>query len=95
MPTPEKIEMPDINEEELMLHAEHMMQAPNLRSYSYQEVVRILTVANYVADLCIKEIEDRGMLTWSPGPDGRPAPIIPDARPDSMFVLNVLTRGFD
>jgi len=43
-----------MNEEELSLHAEHMMQAQNLSGYTYEEVVRILTVANYVPDLCIK-----------------------------------------
>lgn len=79
--------MVEITEEELRLHAEHLMQAPGLSGYSYDEVVRILTVAQYVADLCIKEIEDRGRLEWS---DGHPC--IPDARPESMFVANVLTR---
>jgi hypothetical protein len=82
----------EVSEEELRLHAKHMMQAPDLSGYSYDEVVRILTVANYVADLCIKEIEDRGLLTWAPGPEGGLAPIIPDARPESMFISNVLTR---
>jgi hypothetical protein len=80
-----------INEEELQLHAEHMMQAPDLSGYSYNEVCRILTVANYVGDLCVKEIGDRGQLTWSPSPTGKLAPIIPDNRPPSMFVSNVLT----
>ena len=79
--------MIEVNEEELRLHAEHMMQASDLSGSSYDEVVRILTVANYVADLCIKEIEDKGLLTWL-GND----PIIPDARPESMFISNVLTR---
>ena len=91
---PPEIIMPDMNEEELRLHAEHMMQAPDVSGYSYGEVVRILTVANYVADLCIKEIEDRGLITWSPSPGGgKLAPMIPDARPPSMFVSHVLTRG--
>lgn len=90
---PEKITMPDINEEELLLHAEHMMQAPDLSGYSYPEVVRILTVANYVSDPCIKEIEDRELLTWNYSPDGRSlAVVIPDARPPGMFVEHVLTR---
>jgi hypothetical protein len=79
--------MIEVNEEELRLHAEHMMQASDRSGYSYDEVVRILTVANYVADLCTKEIEDRGLLTWL-GND----PIMPDARPESMFISNVLTR---
>ena len=83
--------MIEVNEEELRLHAEHMMQAIDLSGYSYDEVVRILTVANYVADLCIKEIGDRGLQTYAPSPVGEPAPIIPDARPPSMFVSNVLT----
>jgi hypothetical protein len=91
----EREEMPDMNEEEVQLHAEHMMQAPNLSGYSYGEVVRILTVANYVADLCIKEIEDRGMLTFAPGAPTSTglAPIIPDARPESMFVSHTHTHA--
>ena len=84
---------PPISEEELQLHAEHMMQAPDLSGYSYNEICRILTVANYVADLCIKAIEDRGQLTWAPSPTGKLAPIIPDNRPSSMFVEHVLTRA--
>jgi hypothetical protein len=79
-----------MTEEELRLHAEHMMQAQDLSAYSYEEVVRVLTVAQYVADLCIKEIEDRGRLEWIGD-----APSIPDVRPESLFVLNALTRGAD
>ena len=87
------VDMPVIKEEELRLHAEHVMQASDLSGYNYAEVVRVLTVASYVVDLCIKEIGDRGLLTWAPGPKGL-TPIIPDARPESMFVSNVLTRPF-
>jgi hypothetical protein len=76
-----------MNEAELRLHAEHMMQATDLAACSYIEIVRILTVAQYVADLCIKEIEERGELTFYQG-----TPVIPDVRPESMFVEHVLTR---
>ena len=79
--------MVEFNEEELRLRAEQVMQAQDLSAYSYDEVVRVLTIASYVADLCIKEIEDRGLLEM----DGNTA-VIPDARPASMFISHVLTR---
>src|SRR5262245_22867710 len=47
------VDWPVIKEEELRLHAEHVMQASDLSGYNYAEVVRILTVASYVEDLCI------------------------------------------
>jgi hypothetical protein len=81
-----------MSEEELRVHAEHLMQAQDLSGYTYDEVVRILTVAQYVADLCIKEIEDRGRLEWVFAPGLGLSPSIPDARPESMFVVNALTR---
>jgi hypothetical protein len=82
-----------MTEEELRLHAQHLMQAQDLTGHGYDEVVRILTVAQYVADLCIKRIEEMGRLEWTYAPGYGNAPVIPDVRPESMFVENVLTRG--
>jgi hypothetical protein len=76
-----------MTEDEVLLHAEHLMQAPSLDTYDYDRIVRILTVASYVADLCIKELEDRGQLEIRHG-----MPCIPDARPESLDVPTILTR---
>jgi hypothetical protein len=49
-----------------------------------------MTVTQFVTDLCLNEIEERGELTYAPIGDGRLAPIVPYAC-DHM-IETVLTR---
>ena len=76
--------MPDMTEDEILERANNIFGG-DLRDMDYSEIVRTLTVANYVADICIRVLGDRKLLDWMGD-----APIIPDARPIEMVVENVL-----
>jgi hypothetical protein len=80
-------------EEGLRLHAEHMMQAhQDLSDYSYDEVVRVLTVAQYVSDLCIKEIKDQRYAMRPGGAAGRKRAHSPNAMEISMTDMTIGER---
>jgi hypothetical protein len=36
-----------------------------------------MTITQFVTDLCLREIEDRGQLAWAPGAGGKMVPIVP------------------
>ncbi len=67
--------------------AHEVLGSVNLATASYLEIVSVLTTVRYVADLCIKEIEDRGLIHF----DGD-VPEIPDCRPQECFIEHALTR---
>ena len=85
-----ELHAPKMTEDEINSLMKEIINADDLGDRSYEEIVRIMTVCQYITDLAIKEIEDRDMLTFYEG-----APIIPDARPESMYVENILTRDGD
>ena len=55
---------------------------------SYEELVRVATKASYLLDRCMAEIARRGEITYLDG-----APIMPDARPDSLMVETPFVAG--
>ncbi|MEO8420165.1 MAG: hypothetical protein ABI457_03135 [Hyphomicrobium sp.] len=61
------------------------MQAANLHQHTYKQLVEVLTVCQYTADLCIKELEDKHWLEFIDG-----FPCLPDARPESMIIEHAL-----
>ena len=73
--------------EELLCRAKQLIRADGVDGFDYDEIVRTLTTANYVSDLCIKALEDRGLLEYYRG-----VPVIPDMRPPHMFIEHVLSR---
>lgn len=75
----------EMTEREVLDMAMPLLPIGGLKDKDYAEVVRVLTTANYVADLCIRVLGDRGEIEFY---NGNPA--IPDARPESMIIENVL-----
>ena len=84
----EQDKMPEMNEAEVKALAAHILHGdPSEKSYA--DIVKILTVCNFVGDLCLVEIDRRGQLAYVPDY----MPIVPDARPQHMFfstpIMNV------
>ncbi|MCZ6496891.1 MAG: hypothetical protein O6924_12020, partial [Alphaproteobacteria bacterium] len=77
-------DMPDMTENEIRKGAEKLL-GQGLRDKDYGEIVKVLTVANYAADLCVRVLGDRDQLDWIGD-----MPVIPDARPETLEVDNVL-----
>ena len=77
-------DIPDMTEDEIRKGAEKLL-GQGLRDMDYGEIVKVLTIANYTADLCVRVLGDRDQLDWIGDMPG-----IPDARPETMVVDNVL-----
>lgn len=76
---------PEISEQE-MVEAAYDMTGGNLKDLPDDRVARLLTIATFVADLCLNEIERRGLLHVEP--DGTPVvPYLSD-----HGVMTILTR---
>ena len=75
---------PDMTEDEILDRAEKFLGG-ELNDMDYAEIVKALTVASYVSDICIRVLGDRNLLELMGD-----MPAIPDARPEHMFVDNVL-----
>ena len=82
-----------MNEDVLRLHAEHMTQAHrDMSGYSYDEVVRVLTVAQYISDLCIKQIKDQPYAMHPGGAAGRKRAHSPSAMETAMTDMTIGER---
>jgi hypothetical protein len=57
--------------------ATYSIAAGNVSDLPYEQLSRLITITQFLADLCLTEIEDRGKLTWAPGADGQMVPIVP------------------
>jgi hypothetical protein len=79
--------IPLMTRKAILGRAEDLMQASDPSAMSYDEIVQALTVAQYVGDLLVKELGDRGQLAR----DGDTY-VIPSALPGDMFIENVLTE---
>ncbi|HWN50266.1 MAG TPA: hypothetical protein VNO18_10635 [Xanthobacteraceae bacterium] len=75
---------------EELIEAAYEMTGGSVKDLSVDQIQRLMTVTQYVTDLCLNEIEDRGALTFAPAPDGL-VPIVP-YHCDHM-VETILTRG--
>ena len=80
--------LPDMTEDEILDRAAQLLGG-ELENMDYAEIIRVLTVANYMMDICIRELGDRNLLDGLEEFDG--VPVIPDARPASMYTDNVVT----
>ena len=80
-----------ISKEKLVAAAEFIMSDKNVESLTLAQLYRLMTVTQYVTDLCLNEIEQRGELTFLPRPDGSLAPIIPYT--SEHHVETILTRA--
>ena len=79
--------LPDMTEDEILDRAAQLLGG-ELKDMDYAEIVRVLTVANYMMDRCIRELGDRNLLDGLEDFDG--VPVIPDARPANMYAENVV-----
>ena len=79
--------LPDMTENEILDRTAQLLGG-ELENMDYAEIVRVLTVANYMMDICIRELGDRNLLDGLEDCDG--VPVIPDARPASMYGDNVV-----
>jgi hypothetical protein len=78
-----------MTKEELM-EATYSIAGGNIRDLTYEKLTRLMTITQFVTDLCLREIEDRGELAWALGADGRMIPIVPYN--SDVFVETVLNR---
>jgi hypothetical protein len=69
-----------------LIGAGHALIGGNLKDLSIDEIHRLMTVTQYVTDICLNEIEGRGALTFYKG-----SPILPYQ--SKHMVETVLTRG--
>ena len=59
----------EMTKEELIERA-YMMTGGDVKELSRDQLVQLMTVTQFVTDLCLNEIERRGELTFAPGPHG-------------------------
>lgn len=57
---------------EELIEAAYEMTAGNVADLSIDQLRRLMTVTQFVTDICLNEIERRGELTWAEG-----MPIVP------------------
>jgi hypothetical protein len=81
-----KREWPRMSKAEL-IEAAYEMTSGNVKDLTSEKLTRLMTVTQFVTDLCLNEIERRGELTFSQ-PDG--AVIVPYEA--EYYVETVLTR---
>ncbi len=79
--------LPDMTENEILDRTAQLLGS-ELCDMDYAAIVSVLTVANYMMDICIRELGDRNLLDGLEDFDG--VPVIPDARPASMYADNVV-----
>jgi hypothetical protein len=59
-----------------LIEAANVITGGDVADLSSDKLCRLMTVTQFVTDLCLNEVERRGELTFAPGPDGL-APIVP------------------
>jgi hypothetical protein len=62
---------------EELIQATYSIAGGNISDFTFQRLTRLMTVTQFITDLCLREIEDRGELAWAPGADGKMVPIVP------------------
>ena len=62
---------------EELIQATYSIAGGNISDFTFQRLTRLMTITQFVTDLCLREIEDRGELAWAPGADGKMVAIVP------------------
>jgi hypothetical protein len=65
-----------LSKEELIAAADEMTDG-NIKGRTLEQIRRLMTVTQFVTDLCLNEIEKRGELTYAPDGAGGLLPIVP------------------
>ena len=69
-----------------LVEAAYEMTAGNVKDLSHEKLLRLMTVTQFVTDLCLNEIERRGELTFM-----HDMPIVPYQC--DYGIQTILTRG--
>jgi hypothetical protein len=80
---------PEMSDLELTEAAAEIIGGESLQTISADQIIKLMTVTQYVTDLCLNELEKRGELTFAPGPGGL-TPIVPYCA--TLMVPTILTR---
>ena len=62
---------------EELIEAAYSIAGGNISDLTYEQLTRLMAITQFVTDLCLTEIENRGQLAWAPGADGKMIPIVP------------------
>jgi hypothetical protein len=62
---------------EELIEATYSIAGGNISDFTFQRLTRLMTITQFITDLSLREIEDRGELAWAPGADGKMVPIVP------------------
>jgi oligoribonuclease (3'-5' exoribonuclease) len=76
--------MQSLSKEEL-IEAAFTMTGGNLKDLSVEQIERLMTVTQYVTDICLNELEERGEMVSHKG-----APVVPYI--SEYMVETILTR---
>jgi hypothetical protein len=60
-----------------LIESAYTMTGGNVKDLPLDQLRRLMTITQFVSDLCLNEIERRGELTFAPSPEGGLAPIVP------------------
>jgi hypothetical protein len=79
-------------QEELVEAADEMVgdNIRNLANLTLKQIYHLMTVTQFITDLCLNEVERRGELTYAPDGEGGLAPIMPYY--SEHYMQTVLTR---
>jgi hypothetical protein len=82
---------PEMSDSELVAAAAEFIGGESVKTLATDQIIRLMTVTQYVTDLCLNEMEKRGELTFWPSPQtGVLVPIVPYC--SSLAVPTILTR---
>jgi hypothetical protein len=83
------VEPEEMSDLELTEAATKIIGSESVQTIASDQIIKLMTVTQYVTDLCLNELEKRGELTFAPGPDGL-VPIVPYYA--ELSVPTILTR---
>jgi hypothetical protein len=75
---------------ELIEAATEILDGESVKTMATDQIMKLMTVTQYVTDLCLNELEKREELTFLPSPEGGLAPIIPYCA--DLWVDTILSR---
>lgn len=81
-------QMPTMTVDEVMNEVGRILECRNLEDMNYKDLVRMITVCNYIQDRALSEIDRRDELTVHPD---NGMLIVPDALPEELYQPSPLT----
>jgi hypothetical protein len=82
---------PEMSDSELVAAAADFIGGESVKTLATDQTIRLMTVTQYVTDLCLNEVKKRRELAFCPSPEtGELVPIVPYC--SSLAVPTILTR---